>query len=181
MTLKGAGYFDDESVWNPWISPPSADQSRHWYSPSWAMLSTNASSVRHRRTYRKRGSHITLIVPAPVSANLILGFQLSKNNIKLVCSKTVWAGRQIWGTGGKFSVRGPGLFLNSSEFFLCIIGNRHVLPTHYSRKPSSYHATFLFCFRASYSTNAAHMNPANSLATAVVALQGILPLLTSLR
>ena len=83
--------------------------------------------------------------------------------------------------GGSFLPAGPGLFLNSSEFSLCIIGSRHVVPTHYSRKPSSYHATFLFCSRASYSTNAAHINPANSLATAVVALQGILPLLTSLR
>jgi len=46
-----------------------------------------------------------------------------------------------------------------------------------------YHATFLFTFfffRASYSTNADHMNPANSLATAVVALQGSLPRWTSL-
>ena len=45
-------------------------------------------------------------------------------------------------------------------------------------KQFSYHATFLFIFfffRASYSTNADHMNPANSLATAVVALQGSLP------
>jgi len=30
--------------------------------------------------YRKFGSHITLIVPAPVSANLIANFQVSKNN-----------------------------------------------------------------------------------------------------
>jgi len=30
--------------------------------------------------YRKVGSHITLIVPAPVSANPISSFQVSKNN-----------------------------------------------------------------------------------------------------
>jgi hypothetical protein len=30
--------------------------------------------------YRKSGSHITLVVPAPVSANLISNFQVSKNN-----------------------------------------------------------------------------------------------------
>jgi len=48
-----------------------------------------------------------------------------------------------------------------------------------NEKQFSYHATFLF-FRASYSINANHMNPANSLATAVVALQGSLPRLTSL-
>ena len=33
-----------------------------------------------KAVYRKRGSHITLIVPAPVSANLISNFQVSKNN-----------------------------------------------------------------------------------------------------
>ena len=44
-----------------------------------------------------------------------------------------------------------------------------------------YHAAFLFFFRASYSIIADHMNPVNSLATAVTALQGNLPLRTSLR
>jgi hypothetical protein len=44
-----------------------------------------------------------------------------------------------------------------------------------------YHAAFFLFFRASYSIIADHMNPANSLATAVTALQGSLPLLTSLR
>lgn len=33
-----------------------------------------------KAAYRKPGSHITLIVPAPVSANLISSFQVSKNN-----------------------------------------------------------------------------------------------------
>jgi len=45
MTLQGAGHFDDESVWYSWISQPLADQSRHWYSPSWVMLSTIANST----------------------------------------------------------------------------------------------------------------------------------------
>jgi hypothetical protein len=87
-----------------------------------------------KTAYRKLGSHITLIVPAPVSANLISSFQVSKNN---------FGGRVI------------------KEMFI--------------------HAAFLFFFRASYSIIADHMNPANSLATAVTALQGSLPLLTSLR
>jgi len=82
----------------------------------------------NKAAYRKAGSHITLIVPAPVSANPISNFQVSKNNF-----------------GGEVM------------------------------KNNFYHATFLF-FRASYSTNADHMNPASSLATAVVALQGSLPL-----
>jgi hypothetical protein len=81
-----------------------------------------------KTAYRKLWSHITLIVPAPVSANLISSFQVSKNNF------------------------GGGLI---KEIFS--------------------HAAFLF-FRASYSINADHMNPANSLATAVTALQGSLPL-----
>jgi len=33
-----------------------------------------------KAAYRKPGSHITLIVPAPVSANPISSFQVSKNN-----------------------------------------------------------------------------------------------------
>jgi len=33
-----------------------------------------------KTAYRKVWSHITLIVPAPVSANLISNFQVSKNN-----------------------------------------------------------------------------------------------------
>jgi hypothetical protein len=85
-----------------------------------------------KAAYRKVGSHITPIVPAPVSANPISSFQVSKNNF------------------------GGGVMKNNF-----------------------YHATFLFTFlflRASYSTNADHINPANSLATAVVALQGSLPL-----
>jgi len=89
-----------------------------------------------RAAYRMPRSHITLIVPAPVSANPISSFQVSKNNF-----------------GGRVM------------------------------KNIFYHATFLFTFfffRASYSTNADHMNPANSLATAVVALQGSLPRWTSL-
>jgi len=34
----------------------------------------------NKAAYRKLGSHITLIVPAPVSANPISNFQVSKNN-----------------------------------------------------------------------------------------------------
>jgi len=87
-----------------------------------------------KTTYRNRGSHITLIVPAPVSAN-------------------------------------PNLqFLTIKEQFRRLGDKRNIF----------YHAAFLF-FRVSYSTNADHMNPANSLATAVTALQGSLPLRTSLR
>jgi hypothetical protein len=85
-----------------------------------------------KAAYHKPGSHIALIVPAPVSANPISSLQVSKNNF-----------------GGEVM------------------------------KSNFYHATFLitfFFFRASYSTNADHMNPANSLATAVVALHGSLPL-----
>jgi len=33
-----------------------------------------------KTAYRKSGSHIALIVPAPVSANPISSFQVSKNN-----------------------------------------------------------------------------------------------------
>jgi hypothetical protein len=33
-----------------------------------------------KAAYRNRGSHITLIVPAPVSANPISNFQVSKNS-----------------------------------------------------------------------------------------------------
>jgi len=33
-----------------------------------------------KTVYRKSRSHITLIVPAPVSASLIANFQISKNN-----------------------------------------------------------------------------------------------------
>jgi hypothetical protein len=33
-----------------------------------------------KTAYRKPGSHIALIVPAPVSTNLISSFQVSKNN-----------------------------------------------------------------------------------------------------
>jgi hypothetical protein len=87
-----------------------------------------------KAAYRKPGSHITLIVPAPVSANPISSFQVSKNNF------------------------GGGLIKDISL---------------------SYHATFL-SFLASYSINADHTNPANSLATAVTALQGSLPRWTSL-
>jgi hypothetical protein len=86
-----------------------------------------------KTAYRKAGSHITLIVPAPVSANPISNFQVSKNN---------FGGRVI------------------KEIF--------------------YHAAFFF-FLASYSIIADHINPVNSLATAVTALQGSLPLRTSLR
>jgi hypothetical protein len=86
-----------------------------------------------KAVYRKRRSHITLIVPAPVSASLISNFQVSKSNF-----------------GGE--VR---------------------------KKEVSHHAAFLF-FLASYSINADHINPANSLATATTALQGSLPRLTSL-
>jgi hypothetical protein len=86
-----------------------------------------------RATYRNRRSHIALIVPAPLSANLNFLFLTIKEQLRRRGDK-----RNIF-----------------------------------------YHAAFFF-FRVSYSTNADHMNPANSLATAVTALQGSLPLLTSL-
>ena len=78
-TLPGAGDFDDESVWYSWIRPPLADQSRHWYSPSW-VYAFYKREFGSKAAYRMRRSHITLIVPAPVSANLISNFQVSKNN-----------------------------------------------------------------------------------------------------
>jgi len=87
-----------------------------------------------KAAYRNPGSHIILIVPAPVSANPISSFSSIKEQL-----------------------RRSG---DEKQFFD--------------------HATLLF-FRGSYSTNADHMNPANSLATAVVALHGSLPRWTSLR
>jgi len=48
-----------------------------------------------KAAYRRQGTHITLIVPAPVSAILIPSFQVSKNNFRGRVIKDIFLSRHF--------------------------------------------------------------------------------------